>query len=79
VVSDEFPNFFGGEVVVQSVTLSRFSPWLWNAKDQLEPGRFPFPCQLEKKLKVQLDYKIPILGVLPLYLSEQETLVRSFG
>ncbi|MCM4172254.1 FAD-dependent oxidoreductase [Arenibacter sp. TNZ] len=41
------------------VTLKRFT-LAWNAKDQLELA-LPFYAQLEKKLKVQLDYKIPIL------------------
>lgn len=41
------------------VILKRFSE-VWNAKDQLEL-LFPFYNNLEKKLKVKLDYKLPLL------------------
>ena len=41
------------------VTLKRFT-LAWKAKEQLDLA-IPFYTELEKKLKVQLDYKIPIL------------------
>ncbi|MCG2462771.1 FAD-binding oxidoreductase [Flavobacteriaceae bacterium F89] len=41
------------------VTLKRFKP-VWNAREQLDFG-IPFYKDLEKKLNVQLEYKVPIL------------------
>ena len=41
------------------VTLKRFT-LAWNAKEQLDLA-IPFYSELEKKLNIQLDYKIPIL------------------
>ncbi|MCK0190986.1 FAD-dependent oxidoreductase [Arenibacter sp. F20364] len=41
------------------VTLKRFT-LAWNAKEQLDLA-IPFYSQLEQKLNVQLDYKIPIM------------------
>lgn len=41
------------------VTLKRFT-LAWNAKEQLDLA-MPFYSQLERKLNIQLDYKIPVL------------------